>query len=85
MDEDHQQQFHANDVTLGKTRVKYGVAIKPEQIFFSTCLYSAFDTGGEIWKTKQLSLLHLPGPADVAKMKTDYKNGVLMITIPKLP
>lgn len=27
--------------------------------------------------------LTLPGPADVAKMKTDYRNGVLTITIPK--
>jgi HSP20 family protein len=28
-------------------------------------------------------VLTLPGPADAAKMKTDYKNGVLTITIPK--
>ena len=27
--------------------------------------------------------LTLPGPADAAKMKTDYRNGVLTITIPK--
>jgi HSP20 family protein len=28
-------------------------------------------------------VLTLPGPADAAKMKTDYRNGVLTITIPK--
>lgn len=28
-------------------------------------------------------ILTLPGPADAAKMKTDYRNGVLTITIPK--
>jgi HSP20 family protein len=27
--------------------------------------------------------LTLPGPANAAKMKTDYRNGVLTITIPK--
>ncbi len=28
-------------------------------------------------------ILTLPGPADAAKMKTEYRNGVLTITIPK--
>ena len=27
--------------------------------------------------------LTLPGPADAAKMETEYRNGILIITIPK--